>query len=113
MQNRAVKISKYKMINFDDVADENKTEHNSNWQYILDHQYSILIIRGSGSGKTNGFWNLINNWPDIDEIYLYAKYPYKAKYQYSIKKTWKRHSGHWGINPPLKTPTPSFLPSPP
>ena len=55
MQNRAVKISKYKMINFDDVADENKTEHNSNWQYILDHQYSILIIRGSGSGKTNGF----------------------------------------------------------
>ena len=25
----------------------------------------------------------------------------------------KVHSGHWGINPPLKNNTPSFLPSPP
>ena len=30
--------------------------------------------------------NLINNQPDIDKIYLYAKYPYEAKYQYSINK---------------------------
>ena len=28
--------------------------------------------------------NLINNQPDIDKIYLYAKDPYKAKYQYKI-----------------------------
>ena len=30
--------------------------------------------------------NLINNQPDIDKIYLYAKDPYEAKYQLLIKK---------------------------
>ena len=40
-----------KMINFDDYANENKTEHNKNWPYIPDHPYRILIIGGSGSGK--------------------------------------------------------------
>ena len=43
--------SKYKMINFNDYANENKTEHNSNWPYTPDHPYRILIIGGSGSGK--------------------------------------------------------------
>ena len=28
--------------------------------------------------------NLVNNQPDIDRIYLYAKDPYEAKYQYLI-----------------------------
>ena len=28
--------------------------------------------------------NLIDNQPDIDKIYLYAKDPYNAKYQYKI-----------------------------
>ena len=40
---------------------------------IPDHPYIILIIGGSGSGKTNALLNLINNQPDIDKIYLYAK----------------------------------------
>ena len=30
--------------------------------------------------------NLIENRPDIDKIYLYAKDPYEAKYQYLINK---------------------------
>ena len=30
--------------------------------------------------------NLINNQPNIDKIYLYAKDPYEAKYQYLINK---------------------------
>ena len=55
------------MINFDDYASENKTEHNRNWPY------RILIIGGSGSGKTNVLLNLIENQPEIDKIYLYAK----------------------------------------
>ena len=49
---------------------------------ILDHPYTTLIHKGSGSGKTNALLNLINNQPDIDKIYLYAKDPYEAKYQY-------------------------------
>ena len=32
------------MINFDDYANENKTEHNVKWPYIPDHPYRILII---------------------------------------------------------------------
>ena len=40
------------MINFDNYTNENKTEHNSKWPYIPDHPYRILIIGGSGSGKT-------------------------------------------------------------
>ena len=72
------------MINFDDYVNENKTEHNKNWSYIPDHPYRILIIGGSESGKTNLLLNLIENQPDIDKIYLYAKDPYEAKYQYLI-----------------------------
>ena len=30
--------------------------------------------------------HLINQQPDIDKIYLYAKDPYKAKYQFLINK---------------------------
>ena len=74
------------MINFDDYVNENKTEHNKNWPYIPDHPYRILIIGGSGSGKTNVLLNLIENQPDIDKIYLYAKDPYETKYQYLINK---------------------------
>ena len=39
------------MINFKNVTNENKTEHNSKWPHIPDHSYRILIIGGSGSGK--------------------------------------------------------------
>ena len=74
------------MINFDDYTNENKIEHNSKWPYIPDHPYRILIVGGSGSGITNVLVNLINNHPDIDKIYLYAKDPYEAKYQYLINK---------------------------
>ena len=74
------------MINFDDYTNENIIEHNSKWPYIRDHPYRILIIGGSGSGKTNALLNLINNQPDIDKTYLHAKDPYEAKYQYLINK---------------------------
>ena len=49
-------------------------------------KYGILIIGGSGSGKTNALLNLINNQLDIDKIYLYAKDPYEEKYQLLINK---------------------------
>ena len=74
------------MINFDNYVNENKTKHKNNWPYIPDHPYRILIIGGSGSGKTNLLLNLIENQPDIDKIYLYAKDPYESKYQYLINK---------------------------
>ena len=72
------------MINFDDYINENKTQHNPNWPYIPDHPYRILLIGGSGSGKTNALLNLINNQPDIDKIYLNAKDSFETNYQYLI-----------------------------
>ena len=39
--------------------------------------------------------NLINNQPDIDKIYLYAKEPYEAKYQYLINKHEKVRLDHF------------------
>ena len=53
---------------------------------IPDHPYRILIIRGCGSGKKKSLFNLISQQPDFDKIYLYAKDPYKAKYQFLINK---------------------------
>ena len=74
------------MINFDDYTDENKIKHNLNWPYIPGHPYRVLIIGGSESGKTNALFNLINDQPDIDKIYLYPKDPYETKYQFLINK---------------------------
>ena len=39
--------------------------------------------------------NLINNQPDIDKIYLYAKDPYEKKYQYLINKRRKEGLNHF------------------
>ena len=46
----------------------------------------ILIIGGSGSGKTNALIDLINEQNDIDKIYLYARDMSEPKYEYLIKK---------------------------
>ena len=45
------------MINFSDYVNENKTKHSKNWSYTPIHQYKILIIGGSGSGKTTVLLN--------------------------------------------------------
>ena len=85
------------MINLDDYTNENKKKHNSKWPYIPGHPCRILIVGGSGSGGKNALLNLINNQPDIDKTYLYAKDPYEAKYQYLInngEKVGFKHHGH-------------------
>ena len=74
------------MISLDEAVKENIKELSSNWQQIPDHLYRILIIVGSGSGKTNSLFNLVNHQSDNDKIYLYVEDPYEAKYQFLIKK---------------------------
>ena len=45
--------------------------------------------------KKNALLKLINNQPDIDKIYLYAKDPYEAKYQHVINKREKVGIDHF------------------
>ena len=66
------------MKNYDQWVEIN---HNPNWPYIPDHPYRILIIGGSGSGKTNVLLNLIKHQrPDP----LYIKDPCESKYELRI-----------------------------
>ena len=74
------------MINFDNITKENIKEHNPDWPRISDHQYRILIIGGSISGKRNSLFNLISQQPDSDKIYLYGKDLFETKYQFLINK---------------------------
>ena len=74
------------MINIDNYVNENKTEHNGKLPYIPDHPYRIIIVGGSGSGKTNELISLINEQNDIDKIYLYVRDLSEPKYEYWIKK---------------------------
>ena len=74
------------MINVDSITNENNKEHNEKWPFIPDYLYRILIIGGSGSGKTNALLNLIKEQDDIDKIYLYAKDLSEPKYGFLIKK---------------------------
>ena len=72
------------MKNYDQLVEIN---HNPNWFDIPDHTYTILVIGGSGSGKTNVSLKLIKyQRPDIDKIYLYVKDPLESKYELFVNE---------------------------
>ena len=85
-------------MNFDDYANENKTQHNLKWPYIPDPPYRMLIIGGSGSGKTKELLNWISDQLYIDQIYFCVKDTYEAKYQFSINK--RENTGLQHLNDP-------------
>ena len=73
-------ISKYKLLNLDDIVSNKKENKDNDWPFRM------LIIGPSGSGKTNTLLHLINNFHPIDKIYLYAKDTDEKKYQFLINK---------------------------
>ena len=82
------------MINLDNITNENNKKHNEIWSYIPDHPYRILIIGGSGSGKTNTLLSLIKEQNDIDKIYLYANDLSKPKHEFLMKKRKNAETKH-------------------
>ena len=61
--------------------DSVKVSPNLNWWYIPDHPEKILVIDGSGSGKTNVLLNLIKHHVlGVDKINLHVKDPFESKY---------------------------------
>ena len=82
-------ISYKKIINLDDITNENNKDHNLKWPYVPDHSYRMLTIGNYGSRKTNTLLNLIKK-QDIDsfiyKIYSYAGDVNEPKYQFLIKK---------------------------
>ena len=81
-----IKCNYSKTFNFGYITKEHIKENNPNWPEIPDHLYRLLIVGGSGSRKTNFLLKLINHKLDIDKYYLYAKNPYRVKYQLLINK---------------------------
>ena len=73
------------MINLDNIVNNKNNNQNKKWPYIPDHPYRVLIIGGSGSGKTNTLLNLINEQKDIDKIYWYAKDLSEPKYEHLVR----------------------------
>ena len=56
------------MVKTDDVKKEIIKNYNSKSPQISDHPYIILIIGGSGAGKTNSLFNLISQQTYIDKM---------------------------------------------
>ena len=78
------------MFNLDNVTTKNE---NKTWTYRM------LIIRPSGSWKTNALLNLIQQDNNIiDKIYLYAKDLEEPQYQLLIEK--RQNAGIKNLNDP-------------
>ena len=60
------------MTNLESFTKENNKGHNEKLPYIPDHLYKILIIGGSGSGKTNTLINLKKEQDYCDVIVLFV-----------------------------------------
>ena len=74
------------MLNQENITNENNKKHNKKLPFIPGHPYRMLIIVGSGSGKTNALLNLISQQDDVDKTYLCAKDLSEPKYEFLTKK---------------------------
>lgn len=61
------------LINFDTLIQSDKDKTPKNHPLVPQHPFRLLMIGGSGSGKTNLLLNLITKYFYFDRIYVYAK----------------------------------------
>ena len=62
-----------KMINFDEMTNENNKKHNPNCRKCLVHALTSLLIGVSRLGKTHALLNIFNHQPDIGNIFYLQK----------------------------------------
>ena len=70
------------MFNFDYITKKDIKEHNPKWTEIPDLPQRILMVGGSGSGKTNALLNLINKEPDLAKFIYMLKIHTKQNTKY-------------------------------
>ena len=80
------------MLNLDNIVGNKNENKDNNWPF------RILIIRPSGSGKTNTLLDLINNLHPVDKIYLYTKDLPEKEYEFLINK--REQAGKKNLNDP-------------
>ena len=90
-QKKCVIKRRFVVKNYKDCLLNNKIILKSQQRFKSDHHnvYTEQISKialSSNDYKTNAFLNLINSKPGINKIYLYAKDPYEAKYQFLFNK---------------------------
>ena len=73
------------MINFDIIINKNNKIHNLNWPQTPDYPNRILIIGGSGSGKTICLLNLTNQ---------HYHQPISVRLKLEIITKWKLVNAH-------------------
>jgi len=72
------------IINFDNITElnENKETHEQRSKFMPKHPFRLLMVGGSGSGKTNVLINMLVRYLNYDKIYIYAKELQQSKYQW-------------------------------
>lgn len=75
--------SKLPIINYD--AYINKPKYNNTNPLAPQYQFGCIISGRSGTGKTNVLLNLLINYLDYDELYIFLKDADEDKYQFLIE----------------------------
>ncbi len=76
------------ITNYDEIVDEffnSKNKKNKNPWFMPQHPFRLIIVGGSGCGKTNLLLNMLLKWLRYDNLYLISKSLNQDKYLFLIK----------------------------
>ena len=74
-----------KFINFDNIVSENNENYINKNVFVPQHVSNTIIIRQTGSSKTNLLFNILTLSPVFQKIFIFTK-ENEAKYRFLIKK---------------------------
>jgi len=82
----------FEIVNFDDICTDKNDRKKKKCIHMPNHPFRMLMIGGSGSGKTNILMNMIVRYLDFDKIFIYTKHLDQDKYKWlqNFFKVWKK-----------------------